>query len=278
MKKLFYFIQISRPINFTISFFSLIVAGLICYDNLLNMNIFLAGISAAFVSSAGNIINDIYDIEIDKLNRPERILVSKKISVAEAKLAFIFLNVAAILLAFLINYTALFIVIISIVTIFTYSALLKKVVLLGNLTVSFFTGLALIYGGASVGNIDAAFIPAIFAFLTNLIRELIKDIEDIKGDSANNVITFPSKFGIDKTKNLVLVLTVVLIIFTSIPYFYMIYKIEFFIIAMTIINPIFIFMIKRLYSSDEVSIMKQCSSLIKVNMIIGLAAIYLGAT
>ncbi len=278
MKKLFYFIQISRPINFTISFFSLIVAGLICNDNLLNMNIFLAGFSAAFIGSAGNIINDIYDIEIDKLNRPERILVSKKISVAEAKLAFIFLNVAAILLAFLINYTALFIVIISIVTIFTYSALLKKVVLLGNITVSFFTGLAFIYGGASVSNIDAAFIPAIFAFLTNLIRELIKDIEDIKGDSANNVITFPSKFGIDKTKYLVLVLTVVLIIFTSIPYFYMIYKIEFFIIAMTIINPIFIFMIKRLYSSDEVSIMKQCSSLTKVNMIIGLAAIYLGAT
>lgn len=277
IKKIFYIIQISRPINFTITFFSLIVAGLICNENQLNGFIILAAISASLVGSAGNIINDIIDIQIDKVNRPQRILPSNKLTINEAKITFIIFNLTAVVLAYLINLNALLIVIISIVTISSYSVYFKRVALLGNIIVSFFTGLAFIYGGVSVNNFSEAIIPAVFAFLTNLIREIIKDIEDIKGDSAFNVITFPSKFGIKTAKNLVLAITVLLIIFTTIPFILSIYKIEFFIIVMTVINPLFLFMIKILYSSDNVRVMNKCSRITKLNMILGLAAIYLGA-
>lgn len=277
MKKIKYFIIITRPVNFAISFLSLIVAGLICNNNQLNLNIIFAAVSAAFVGSAGNIINDYFDIEIDKINRPNRILPSNKLSLNEAQTEFVVLNIAAVILSFFINNYALIIVIFSITVIFAYSAYFKKIPLLGNIVVSFFTGLAFIYGGAAVENISAAVIPAVFAFTTNLIRELIKDIEDIKGDSANNVFTFPSKFGIQKTKYLILSLTIMLMILTTIPYILEIYKIEFFLIAMSFINPLFLLMLKRLFENDELSNMKSSSRIVKVNMIIGLIAIYVGA-
>lgn len=277
MKKIKYFIIITRPVNFAISFLSLIVAGLICNNNQLNLNIIFAAVSAAFVGSAGNIINDYFDIEIDKINRPNRILPSNKLSLNEAQTEFVVLNIAAVILSFFINNYALLIVIFSITVIFSYSAYFKKIPLLGNIVVSFFTGLAFIYGGAAVENISAAVIPAVFAFTTNLIRELIKDIEDIKGDSANNVFTYPSKHGINKTKYLILSLTIMLMILTTIPYILEIYKIEFFLIAMSFINPLFLLMLKRLFENDELSNMKSSSRIVKVNMIIGLIAIYVGA-
>ena len=277
MKKIKYFIIITRPVNFAISFLSLIVAGLICNNNQLNLNIIFAAVSAAFVGSAGNIINDYFDIEIDKINRPNRILPSNKLSLNEAQTEFVVLNIAAVILSFFINNYALLIVIFSITVIFSYSAYFKKIPLLGNIVVSFFTGLAFIYGGAAVENISAAIIPAVFAFNTNLIRELIKDIEDIKGDAANNVFTYPSKHGINKTKYLILSLTIMLMILTTIPYILEIYKIEFFLIAMSFINPLFLLMLKRLFENDELSNMKSSSRIVKVNMIIGLIAIYLGA-
>lgn len=277
MKKIKYFIIITRPVNFAISFLSLIVAGLICNNNQLNLNIIFAAVSAAFVGSAGNIINDFFDIEIDKINRPNRILPSNKLSLNEVQIEFVVLNIAAVILSFFINNYALLIVIFSITVIFSYSAYFKKIPLLGNIVVSFFTGLAFIYGGAAVENISAAIIPAVFAFTTNLIRELIKDIEDIKGDSANNVFTYPSKHGINKTKYLILSLTIMLMILTTIPYILEIYKIEFFLIAMSFINPLFLLMLKRLFENDELSNMKSSSRIVKVNMIIGLIAIYLGA-
>jgi geranylgeranylglycerol-phosphate geranylgeranyltransferase len=253
------------------------VAGLICNNNQLNLNIIFAAISASFVGSAGNIINDFFDIEIDKINRPNRILPSKKLSLKEAQIEFIVLNLAAVILSFFINNYALIIVLFSITIIFSYSAYFKKIPLLGNIVVSFFTGLAFIYGGAAVENFSAAVIPAIFAFTTNLIRELIKDIEDIKGDSANNVFTFPSKFGIRKTKYFIFFLTLMLMVLTAIPYILEIYKIEFFLIAMSFINPLFLLMLKRLFENDELSNMKSSSRIVKVNMIIGLIAIYVGA-
>ena len=68
------------------------------------------------------------------------------------------------------------------------------------LIIALLTGLAFIYGGFAVGNPVAAIVPAVFAFLINLIREIVKDIQDIEGDTKAGVITFPIKFGFKKSK------------------------------------------------------------------------------
>ena len=132
------------------------------------------------------------------------------------------------------------IVITSIILLFIYSATLKKLPLIGNITVAFLTGLAFIYGGFASGNPVAAIVPAVFAFLINLIREIVKDIQDIEGDTKAGVITFPIKFGFKKSKILILIITISLILYTLYPFITELYKIEYFIVVMVFVNPLLI--------------------------------------
>ena len=138
------------------------------------------------------------------------------------------------------------------------------------------TGLAFIYGGISVSNSRGAVIPAIFAFLINLIRELVKDIQDISGDTKAGIKTFPIKFGLGLTKHLIFFFTVLLIAATVIPFAYRIYNIEFFVIAMIIINPVLVYFLKLLYSDDSSATFNKLSKLLKLDMVFGLIAIYFG--
>ncbi len=70
--------------------------------------------------------------------------------------------------------------------------------------IAFLTGFAFIYGAIAVNNVRAAFIPAVFAFLINFIREIIKDMEDVEGDKRLGVFTYPILFGFKKAKRMVI--------------------------------------------------------------------------
>lgn len=271
------FIQITRPINFVITFLSVIVAAAICVEGDYQVyKIILAAFSASFTLSAGNIINDIKDIETDKVSHPKRPLAAGKITVNQAKVEYILLTVIAILLSVFIKLPALIIVITATVLLFLYSYYFKKVPILGNIIVSLLTGLVFIYGGVAVNNPLAAIIPAIFAFLINLIREIVKDMQDVEGDLKQGIITFPGKFGFSSSKLLVAELTIVLILFTLYPFITRLYKIEFTILIMAVVNPLLVYNLKILFKDHSSSDLNKISNILKVNMLIGLIAILLG--
>ncbi len=269
--------KLSRPINFIISFLSIIVAGIICRSPLFMWtDILLASFAGAFTSAAGNIINDYFDYEIDKINRPKRILPSGIITRRQALQIYLFFLFIITALTIPLNAIAIIIVIISNIVIFFYSYKLKNIPLLGNFVVSFFTGLAFVYGGAAVNNYYGAIIPALFAFFINFIREIVKDIEDIKGDSMQKVFTFPAIYGLKKSFYIVCILTIVLILLTHIPFVFKFYKIEYYLIINVIINPIMIFILKSMWKDNSNNNMSRISMLLKLNMIFGLAAVYMG--
>ncbi len=271
------FIQITRPINFVITFLSVIVAAAICVEGDYQVyKIILAAFSASFTLSAGNIINDIKDIETDKVSHPKRPLAAGKITVNQAKVEYILLTVIAILLSFFIILPALIIVITATVLLFLYSYYFKKVPILGNIIVSLLTGLVFIYGGEAVNNPLAAIVPAVFAFLINLIREVVKDMQDVEGDLKQGIITFPGKFGFSSSKLLVAELTIVLILFTLYPFITRLYKIEFIILIMAVVNPLLVYNLKILFKDHSSSDLNKISNILKVNMLIGLIAILLG--
>lgn len=271
------FIQITRPINFVITFLSVIVAAAICVEGDYQVyKIILAAFSASFTLSAGNIINDIKDIETDKVSHPKRPLAAGKITVNQAKVEYILLTVIAILLSVFIKLPALIIVITATVLLFLYSYYFKKVPILGNIIVSLLTGLVFVYGGVAVNNPLAAIIPAIFAFLINLIREVVKDMQDVEGDLKQGIITFPGKFGFSSSKLLVAELTIVLILFTLYPFITRLYKIEFIILIMAVVNPLLVYNLKILFKDHSSSDLNKISNILKVNMLIGLIAILLG--
>jgi 4-hydroxybenzoate polyprenyltransferase len=276
-KKILAFIKITRPINVVITFLVVVVAIFISEKEQTQLIlIILAPLTAAFTAAAGNIVNDIYDIETDRISHPSRILVLESLLIKEAWIEYWVLNVVSVLIAIYLSPILLIMVLLTIFILYVYSAFLKRLPLIGNIIIALITALAFIYGGYAVGNPEAAIIPAVFAFFINLIREIVKDIQDIEGDLKLNFKTFPIRLGIEASKHIIVLITIVLILFTLYPFIQQIYKIEYFILVMVFVNPILVLCIKILLDKHRQTNLKMISRLLKLNMIIGLIAIYLG--
>ncbi len=276
-KKVFAYIKLSRPINSFITFLVIIVACIISINGSYSvLKIILAGLTGALTASAGNVINDYFDINIDKINRPDRVLPRGEISLKEALSFYIFLSFVSLLLSIFINLIALLEVFFACALLFLYSYKIKKIPLLGNFVVAFLTGFAFIYGGIAVNNSKAAMIPALFALLINFIREIVKDMEDIEGDKQQGINSYPAVFGFKKTKMVIVFITIVLIILTVFPFIKELYAIEYFLIVMIIVNPLLVYVIKSLFDDDSTKNLNKLSNLLKFDMVIGLTAIFLG--
>ena len=111
MGKLKFYIEIVRPVNLIITFLVVYVSGIICIgDIFFSMILILAGFTAALTAAGGNVINDIYDYKVDRINRPLRPLPLGKILKSEATIFYIILVCSSIISSFFISLTALFIV------------------------------------------------------------------------------------------------------------------------------------------------------------------------
>lgn len=276
LKKFSAYIKITRPLNTAITFCVVVVAILISqkYPTKISL-ILLASLTAALTAAAGNVINDLFDIETDKTAHPDRVLTKGTLTKTEAKSEYFLLNSIAAIIAVSLSTTPFVIVLLSISLLYIYSAYLKRIILVGNITVAALAGLAFIYGGVVANNPKAAVIPAFFAFFINLIREIVKDIQDIDGDKKQKIITFPVRYGIQPAKKSAAILIIILMAFTFYPFIFQVYKIEFFVIVMIFVNPVFIICVKNLLQKKAADI-ALTSNLLKLNMIIGLIAIYLG--
>lgn len=271
------YLKIARPVNFVITFVSTVVAGLICSSvKEITLPMVSAGFSAGLTAAAGNVINDFYDVKIDKINRPERPLPSGAISKLGALLFYLALLIASLLIASFVNSSAFIIVAITSVFIFLYSYKIKFIPAFGNFVVAFFTGFVFIYGGMAVENWEGGIFPAVFAFLINLMREMTKDIEDMEGDAAAGVNSFPIYYGVGKTKSFIVTLSGILIFTTFLPYFLGVYNVWFLaIIAVLVDLPLFYFN-KVLLRAEKKQEYRKASLMLKLLMIIGLAAIFAG--
>jgi geranylgeranylglycerol-phosphate geranylgeranyltransferase len=277
MHKLAAILKISRPENVIITFIAVIVGAIVSTGiNILRLDVIWGTVSLAFACAAGNVINDIYDFEIDKINKPDRVLPSARLSVPGAKIIYAIELLFSIALSLTNGLFSLVFVLVVNILLYLYSADLKKRILFSNFTVALLTSSALIYGGQIAGNITGAIIPAVFAFLINFIREIIKDMEDTKGDSAKGVLTFPNKFGFVATKRIIYLVTFVLILATLYPFLFKIYNIEYFIVVMVLVNPVLIYFLKSLIDNDSPKNLKKLSFILKLNMLFGIIAIYLG--
>ncbi len=277
VKKIIAVIKIIRPVNILIVLLSVIISSVICASTGYSIRIIIfASLSAGFAAAAGNTINDIFDIEIDKLNRPDRPLPSNVISRKQALIMYFLFIIISLFLGYLINDAAFIVACSANMILFLYSYKFKSIPLFGNSIVASLTGLAFLYGGIAVNNVRFAVIPAVFAFLINAIREIVKDMEDVKGDSANNIKTFPILKGYKSANNLILILGIILIAATFFPFITRLYKIEYFIIIMLSVNPLIVYSIKKLFDDHSPESLNTVSRLLKLNMILGLTAIYLG--
>ncbi len=145
----------------------------------------LAASSTALVTAGGNVLNDLRDLEGDRVNHPDRPLVTGAISIPGARIIAIGLFVAGIEVAIPVVIVEPFVAVllaIAVALLLGYEFRFKAEGFVGNLTVGALTGLVFLYGGAAAGNVLLLSPFAAMAFLATLSREVIKDMEDVAGD------------------------------------------------------------------------------------------------
>lgn len=184
---------------------------------LLDINLLMLVLASSVSIAGGYIINNFYDSEKDVINRPNKSMLDKLVS-QNTKLSFYFvLNFLAIILASYVSFKAVVFFSVYIFGIWFYSHKLKRLTFLGNitstlLTITPFFIVALHYSSFNT----IVFLHAIFLFLIMLVRELTKDLENLKGDLTLNYKTIPIVYGIKKAKfliSLLLILTLLPIYF-----------------------------------------------------------------
>ena len=271
------YLHLIRPSNFAIAIVSIFVACLLAggtMDSLVMM--IAAALAGGVIGAGGMVINDFYDIEIDRINKPERPLPAGLITRKSALITYAALSISGIVLNFFTSTAALIIALAAVPMIFAYSAYLKRSLLLGNLLVAFLTGLAFLYGGAAVGRIDATVMPAVFAFLINAGREVIKDMEDREGDAQLGARTLPIVYGMRTSSIVSTILLAAVIVATIIPYATGMYGIRYYIVVNVGVNAVLLYVLWQLWRDQSPAKLHRLSVLLKYDMAVGLLAIYLG--
>ena len=194
-------------------------------DQLLNENFVILLIVTILIAASGYIVNDIYDYNLDQINKPEKVVLGKFLKSRDAIIIYMMFNFLAIVLSIFLCmkieqeiYILVFLLIIY--CLWLYSKKLKKYKTIGNILIAFFISLSILnvplFSYKNFLNDDRFFvfliicIFSLLAFLINVKREIIKDIEDIEGDKIHKVKSLPIIFGTKKSKLVTIIIGIIL--------------------------------------------------------------------
>lgn len=247
-------------------------------------------LSSVFIAAAGYIINDYFDLNIDEINKPDKLVVDKIIPRRATIILHLILSVIGIAIGFYLDLKTpvLFLSIANTVCallLFFYSISLKRKLLAGNILISLLTAwvvLVVTFCEARqlihVSPITTArvmrftFLYSGFAFIISLIREVVKDMEDVEGDRRYGCTTMPIVWGMNASKIFVSVWLVVLIAVLLIVQVYVLqyhwWWSAVYCVMLIIIPLVYIF--KKLFSAQTPSDFHSISSLIKLVMFTGI--------
>ncbi len=266
-------IRITRPVNGIMGIAATIISAYIGTGSLFlsfYMEIAAACACVFMVTSGGNVINDITDVETDRKNHPDRPIPTGMISLDAARNYSIALFAIPLALsAIFLPIDALIVVALAEGVLISYEFMTKKLGLSGNVSISILVGLIFLFGGIAVGSFERMLILFGMASLANLSRELIKEVEDIEGDVDRN--TFPKKYGRGMTTVLAGFSVIAAVSLSALPYLLGIFT-WFYLIPVAISDALFLSTIGMVSARPAMG--QQVS---KLAMIIGLVSFVVGA-
>jgi len=245
-------------------------------------------ISILLITMGGYLINDIYDIESDKINKPDKVYITTIISIKNGQFLYFLTSITGLILGLYLSVnknlnhlSGYFIV--TVIILFVYTKILKKLPLIGNVIVALLVSLPIFlvyefdHSMISIKDIfDNLFLSIIiffyllFAFLTTLIREIIKDLQDIKGDNKLKLKTLPIMIGKKRTINFLIFLSFLLqllLLMVLIDSFKNDqYLILFFLITLSLLVAYLIYKLRVPFKNNQYQLL---SSLMKIIMLVG---------
>jgi 4-hydroxybenzoate polyprenyltransferase len=191
-------------------FWNLLIIGLAQYfaagfliekDKIWDIKLLILSLSTVVIAAGGYIINDYYDVKIDLINKPGRVVIGKEIARRYALLFHSLLSMTGTALGFLLNWKIGVINFFSAFLLWWYSNDLKRQPFVGNFVVALLSGLSIFLVNVLYHvHQPLVTIYALFAFAMTLVREIVKDAEDLKGDNTFGCKTLPIIWGFRKTK------------------------------------------------------------------------------
>lgn len=239
-----------------------------------DLRLLLLTTSTILIAAGGYIINDYYDIKIDYINKPDRVVIGKAIPRRFAILFHTVLSLSGTAIGFYLGWRIGVINFLSAFLLWWYSNNLKRLPFVGNFSIGFLTSLSIfIVALLYIADASLIIVYSLFAFFMTLVREVIKDMEDLKGDITFGCKTLPIVWGFRKTKQFLYV--IILLFAGTVILADLIYK-----VLPGVYLSIFLFvpllwLVARLYSADTVKDFNRLSSFCKVIMLLGILSMAL---
>jgi 4-hydroxybenzoate polyprenyltransferase len=251
-------------------------------------------LASVLIAAGGYVINDYFDLNIDRVNKPEKLVVERFVKRRWAIVWHLLFSIAGLLISFKIAYQLSNILIavgnfLAVVFLFLYSISFKKRLIIGNVTISLLTAwviIVLFVAEMPVGNgisnaasevvlmriFRLSVVYASFAFITTLVREILKDMEDEEGDRKYGCKTMPIVWGMETTKVFAGVWLFILICFFTAFFFYILFY-HWYALALVIaiwFIPMLVIVMRKLASASQKRHFHTLSLYLKIIMLTGM--------
>ncbi|MAE71428.1 MAG: geranylgeranylglycerol-phosphate geranylgeranyltransferase [Gemmatimonadetes bacterium] len=268
-------LELTRPINCAITAVAVALGALLAGGDIAFSAWVLAMASAALVAASGNIFNDVIDLEIDRLNRPDRPLPNGRVGRGAATVLGALAGALGAACAYWIGPVHLTLSLCVLVALVVYDRWLKGVAVVGNLVVSGAAALALPYGGLLGDAWSETLVPSIFAFCLHMAREIIKDVEDMDGDRLVGARTLPVRVGRYRSLSVAIYWLFALVVLTPLPHLLGWYGLAYMRLVILLDAACIAIMIS-LHRNPFRGGLSRASNGLKGLMLLGILAVYLG--
>lgn len=273
-----------RPVNCLLSGIAVLIGAVVTFGqlNIAGTVLISSFFAAALVAGGGNAINDYFDRDIDRVNRPDRPIPSKRMSPRRALITAQALFLAGIVLTIFLNPYCLALAGLNALVLFLYAWKLKRRGLSGNTSIGYLVGSTFLFGGLATAHLRTGppitiglLILVLMASLSTIGRELIKAIQDMSGDRKMRFKTFPLRYGAGKAAALAVVFIVAAVALSPVPYLLRIFSWQYLAVVIASIAA-FMAAIVIIARKRVPKVAGEASLICKIGMALGLLAFIVG--
>ena len=277
MKKIKAFYKLARPFNAITGALAVFLGGYVAGTGEWS-SVALAALVTFLVTGAGNAWNDYLDVEIDKINQPQRVLPSGQISPRAAWIFSVVLTGLALIIAAFINPAAFLVALLASGILFIYSWKLKSTVLMGNATVAAISALSVVFGGIAAGNVWPTLWLAAIIGVGITGREVLKTLADYEGDLRQHVRTISTAWGRRPARIVFYLLAAATGWIMLLPYLLDVYKPIYAYIVAFGVYPILLYVLVKVTRYSSGRQLEKLSQLMKLDFLVWFVAVILGAS
>jgi geranylgeranylglycerol-phosphate geranylgeranyltransferase len=277
MRKVIAMYKLARPTTSLSGAMAVILGGYVAGTGEW-VNIALAAVATFLATGAANAWNDYLDIEIDRINQPQRVLPSGLMSRRGAWLFSFGLTFLALLIAAFINLPSFLVALAATAALYVYSWKLKSTVLMGNATVATISALSAVFGGVAAGNVLPTFWLAVIIATAIMGREVLKTIADYEGDLRQRCRTIATVWGKRPARIVLYILLAATVCMMMVPYLLDVYKPVYAYIVALGVYPIIIYVLIKVSRNSSGRQLERLSRLMKYDFFVWFVAVIFGAS